>query len=163
MNTNDRERERERGQDLTREESRWLDGRLDEHAARRVEARLAADAQRAARLEAHRQAMALWREDTARHAETLDAGRLAERVLAGRGLRAEQDTRQARRYAAAAVLLIGLGLAGASAVGPRRAEAGHAPVQSALQLIERDRLELQTVREWETFPLVHTARSGKER
>ena len=61
------------------------------------------------------------------------------------------------------MLLIGLGLAGASAVGPRRAEAGRAPVQTALQLIEQDRLELQTAREWEVFPLVHPPGSGEER
>ena len=68
-----------------------------------------------------------------------------------------------RRYAAAAVLLIGLGLVGASAIGPRQAEAGRAPLQTALQLIEQDRLELQTAREWEVFPLVHNTPDSEER
>jgi hypothetical protein len=153
----------DRDQGWTREESRWIDGLLDEPSARRLEARLAADPDRGARLGAYRDAMDLWREDVDRVAGRLDTGRLAEQVLAGHGLEAERLARQARRYAAAAVLLIGLGLAGASAVGPRRAEAGRAPVQTALQLIEQERLDLQTAREWEVFPLVHAPAPSEER
>ena len=136
---------------------------LDEASARRLETRLANDPERADRLHAYRDAMDLWRDDTDRVAQGLDTNRLAEQVLQGQGLRAEHDARVARRYAAAAVLLIGLGLAGASAMGPRRAEADSAPLQTALQLIERDCLDLQTSREWETFPLVHTPDSAEER
>jgi len=153
--------DRDRG--WTREESLWLDGRLDEASALRLEARLAEDPERAARLETYRETMGLWRDDTDRLAEGLDTRRLVDEVLAGRGLRAERDERRARRYAAAAVLLIGLGLAGASAVGPRRAEAGRTPLQSGLELIERDRFELQIAREWATFPVIHGTDAEEER
>lgn len=162
MTSHDRNRDR-RSRDWTREESRWVDGTLDEPAARRLLDRLAEDPERAARLRAYRDAMDLWRDDTDRVADGLDTGRLADQVLAGRGLAAERDALWARRYAAAAVLLIGLGLAGASTLDPRRGEAGGAAVQTALQLIERDRLDLQTVREWETFPHVRRPGSGEER
>lgn len=153
----------ERDQGWTREESRWIDGMLDEASARRLEARLAEDPERSARLEAYRDAMSLWRDDTDHRAGTVDTARLAGDVLAGHGLESERDVRTAKRYAAAAVLLIGLGLAGASALGPRRAEADGAPLHTALQLIEQDRLDLQTSREWETFPLVHNPDSAEER
>ena len=96
-------------------------------------------------------------------AEGLDPLRLADHVLAGRSLVAERAARLSRRYAAAAVLLIGLGLAGAYALGPGTAQADGAPVQTALQLIERDRLDVQTAREWETFPAVHDLTSEEER
>lgn len=153
----------ERDQDWTREESRWIDGVLDEASARRLEASLATDPERATRLRDYRDAMDLWRDDADRAAEGFDTRRVADQVLAGRGLAAERAARQARRYAVAAVLLIGLGLVGASAVGPRRAEAGRAPLQTALQLIEQDRLDLQTAREWEVFPLVHNTPDSEER
>ena len=153
----------DRDQGWTREESRWIDGRLDPASAQGLETRLAKDPERAARLQVYRDAMDLWRDDTDRSAEDIDTARLAAQVLRGRGLRSERDALRARRYAAAAVLLIGLGLAGASALGPRRAEADGAPLQTALQLIEQDRLDLQTSREWETFPLVHTPESEEER
>lgn len=149
--------------DLTREESLWLDGRLDEAAARRLEAELAKHPERRARLEAWHEAMDLWRDDVERIAGDLDTRALADAVLAGRGLRAEQAARQARRYAAAAVLLIGVGLAGASALGPRRAEAARVPLEAELERIERDRLELQIAREWATFPVVHRPDIEQER
>jgi anti-sigma factor RsiW len=152
-----------RDPELSREESLWLDGRLDQASARRLEAELAKDPARRARLEAWHEAMDLWRDDAVHLAEGLDTRHLADQVLAGRGLRAEGDARSARRYAAAAVLLIGVGLAGASALGPRRAEASRVPLEAGLERIERDRLELQIAREWATFPVVHTTDLEEER
>ena len=77
----------DRDQGWTREESRWIDGLLDDASARRLEARLAADPERAARLRAYRDAMDLWRDDVDRVAGRLDTASLADQVLAGRGPR----------------------------------------------------------------------------
>lgn len=158
---------RERDEGWTREESRWIDGRLDDESARRLEAELAKRPERRARLEAYREAMDLWRADAAREASTLDAERLKDVVLSGAPLRREETAlrtaRTARRYAAAAVFLIGLGLVGATALGPQPARSAEPDVESALQLIERERLELQKERELAAFPLVPGPGSDKER
>jgi anti-sigma factor RsiW len=167
VSTDTRTREHDRDHEWTREESLWVDGRLDPESARELEARLASDPARAARLQAYREAMALWREEADREAARLEPSRLAERVLAGVGLRAEQErvrgVRAARRYAAAAVLLIGLGVGGALWIGARDATAGGESMEAALQQIERSRLDHRMDVEWELLPVIVKDRSREER
>lgn len=132
---------------LTPEESRWLDGTLDADARRRMERLLAADPARARRLARDREALDLWAADARRQAARAvgpvaplpspmhgpHATGLAEAVLqhvtAGGGRRMSQRSgevlspRAALAYAAAAMLLIGVGLGGTWLVHGQRAEA----------------------------------------
>lgn len=123
---------------LTPEESRWLDGTLPADAARRLERQLAADPRRRAALERYRESMAVWRDDARACTQTgstdqessLDG--LADEILANsasaepsrRPVRPREETpRFAGLYAAAALLLVGVGLVGTLWVQTRRAEA----------------------------------------
>jgi anti-sigma factor RsiW len=119
---------------LSPEESRYVDGEAPPDAARRLERQLAADPERADRLEAYRDAMDVWREDAQHTARTVDPrGALAERVL-------ESVTRDAppsratnpmpRWYAAAAVLLIAVGIGG-TVIARRTHPAPHRPPELA--------------------------------
>ena len=102
---------------LSPDESRYVDGEMSEAETRSMEHRLAADPAAAARVEAWRNAMGLWRDDTQRAAAPVAAEPdvLADRVLASLA----RDERRgvvslyvARRYAAAAVLLMAVGVTG---------------------------------------------------
>lgn len=102
---------------FSREESLYLDGEMPDDAARRMGHRLAADPERADGVQAYREAMDVWREDAARTARSLGDGEaMADRVLAsltdGPRLAMQQASRAAPWYAAAAMLLIGVGIAG---------------------------------------------------
>jgi hypothetical protein len=92
-----------------------------------------------------REVMDLWREDVDRRARRIDPTALAERVL-----RAAPDvahaTSAARRWAAAAVVLIGLGVLGSLVVAPTNRRAADT-VPGAVRLIEHDRLDLLAERE----------------
>ena len=108
------------------------------------------------------EAFALWREDADRGAAAFDADALTRRVLAGRG-RAETVARATRRYAAAAVVLLGVGVAGAAAVGPKRAEADPPNVRSALQTLEKNRFGLVAEQEWTRFGVAAPPHAEEER
>lgn len=119
---------------LTPEESRWLDGTLPADAARRLERQLAADPRRRAALERYRESMGAWRDDARRGLADQDSflDGLADQILANsasaepsrRPVRPREETpRFAGLYAAAALLLVGVGLVGTLWVQTRRAEA----------------------------------------
>ena len=106
-------------QGLTPDESRYLDGEMTADEQRSMEHRLKADPARAAMLGAWRDAMDVWRDDTARAAAdlTADPDALADRILAGledqplAGRRAVSPV-IARWYAAAAGVLMAIGITG---------------------------------------------------
>ena len=91
--------------------SRWIDGACDADEARRVEARLASDPALAAEVDRLRAAMDVFREDAAAAAPD----RLGERVLAAVARGDDESDRfhaLARRYAAAAAVLLAVGVGG---------------------------------------------------
>ena len=130
---------------LTPDEARLLDGSLPTEERRRLDRQLAADPARAQRLARDRAALHLWVEES--RSTPVDVEALADRVFdriddeshAGRlasrsGSRGETlSPRTAMAYAAAAVLLIGVGLAGTWVVRQQRAEAvpSSAPAEEA--------------------------------
>ena len=89
------------------------------------------------------EAMGLWRDDTARHAETFDPQRVTAAVLAdiqkGEGASDPMAT-VLRRYAAAAAILIGLGTGGAAWLGPDPTASPTLSSSSALRLLEAGQL-----------------------
>lgn len=97
------------------------------------------------------EAFDLWREDSHRAAADFDAAAMTGRILAASGPRQAAPGLAAihasRRYAVAAMLLIGLGLGGALWVGP----AADTPptVETVTQALERDHLDLIADREWD--------------
>jgi anti-sigma factor RsiW len=101
---------------LSREESRWLDGAMSPDERERFERALTADPRRAEQLGAWREAMDLWRDDTRRLASRASPEATADRVLAtvasGEGGGALAETAAVRRYATAALVLLGLGVGG---------------------------------------------------
>jgi hypothetical protein len=126
---------------LTRRESRWLDGQMP--AGEREEFERALDPARRARLEALREAGALWREDALRAARRHDPRDLAERVLAGAAPRAAAAPAPRLAFpAAAAVVLIALGVLGTllvrgsppEPIAPRAARAPYLEDLERLQL-----------------------------
>ncbi len=140
-------------QNWTREDSRYVDGELEGEQARRLERETTEGDLRSKRLGAWREAMDLWREDGRRAAMAFDADRVTRRILeasgpreAAPGLAAIQAT---RRYAAAAVLLIGLGLGGTLWIGPQAAAESPPTVETITQALERDHLDLIADREWD--------------
>lgn len=138
----------------TRDESRWIDGELEADAARRHEARRSSERDR--RLRTYREAMNLWRDDTGQATAQVDMEALAHRVLDGSAVvpaPAGKDvaSRVARRYAAAALVLIGLGLAGAVCVGSNPTRINPPPPRADIRGVEQDRLALLAEREWESF------------
>lgn len=141
---------------ITPEESRYWDGALGDEAARRLEARLDADPARRARLEAWRDAMDLWRSDAARRVATLDPAVLAERALAEADVVASEGP-LLRRYATAAVVLIGLGVAGAGVLGPNPGRAALLETGAAIRVLEEARLaqEGRVEVEAQPFPAHH--------
>ena len=152
--------------DWSRDESRYVDGELGADEARRLEAQLEQDPRVAERLDAWQDAMALWRDDASRLSTSFDAAGTTAAVLANiHGQDAGADTSLAalRRYAAAAVLLLGLGTAGAAWLGP---DPGPAPVLSgsgALRLLEAGQLDHYGRLELTSFPQPAATRSGTER
>lgn len=133
-----------------RDTSRWIDGELDAPRAAEVRRRVEADPAAREHLASWRRAMELWREDVGRASDQADPSDMARRVLASTDT-VERRANELRpvfwRYAAAAVLLLGLGVAGASLVGPRKsAVAGQG---DDLMSIESDRVRLQVEQEWE--------------
>lgn len=107
---------------LTPQESRYVDGEMSAQEARSMEHRLAADPARADRVAAWRDTMDLWRNDAQRAATTVasDPDALVDRILADRSVSnglADRGPRRisphvARWYAAAAVLLMAVGVTG---------------------------------------------------
>jgi anti-sigma factor RsiW len=144
-----------------------VDGELGDRARREVEARLAGDPARGERLATWREAMDLWREDARRGGPRVEPPVLADRVLrAGRPTGADPEvSRAARAYAAAAVVLIGLGVGGAAWLGPGPAPRAGPPREAAvaLRLLEEERMALQVVKEWERFALTEQGGSPEER
>lgn len=132
---------------LSRDESRFLDGELPPDAARRLESRLAADPQRAERLEAYREAMDVWREDAACASRAVDppdalADRVVRKVTADPSPMLRPPGALPRWYAAAAVLLIAVGIGGtvlARRGAPRASDEGQQP---ELAVIEEAVLDL---------------------
>lgn len=125
---------------LTPEESRYLDGELPAAEARRLEAALAADPQRAARLERWRTATDLWRDEARRAAGPVDPVALYARVLARvRAVAPGPVQRRLTAYAAAALLLIGLGVGGTLWL---RHAPPPAPPAAALALEDLERAEI---------------------
>jgi len=92
-----------------------------------------------------REALALWRDDVDRQARLFDATRTATAVRATLARGAPEDVRLpadvARRYIAAAVLLLGIGGSGALWLGPHPEQATLLSSGNALRLVERDRLQ----------------------
>ncbi len=139
--------------DWSRDESRYIDGELDAADASRLEAELENASDRTARLRAWEDAMDVWRDDARRRSKAFDAGAVSQAVLA-RVQSGEAASDPAlpslRRYAAAAVLLLGLGTAGAAWLGPhpdRRPmlSSSHAlRLLEAGQLVQHERLALTT-------------------
>ncbi len=114
---------------LSHEESRYLDGELPPEDMRRFERELAADPDRAARLDAYRDAMGLWKQDVERRTAMVDEDALADRVMASisSGEALELLRPLAPRWmTAAAVLLIGVGVIGTTVVRSQRAGAAQA-------------------------------------
>ena len=97
--------------------SRWLDGECGADEARRVEARIAADPALAAEVARLKAAMDAFRDD----AGAAPPQALAERVLAS-AVRGEQESERfralARRYSAAAAVLLAVGVGGSVWVAP---------------------------------------------
>ena len=127
--------------DLTPEDSRYLDDVLPAAQARRVAHQIASDPQRADRMQAHRDAAAVWQDDAQRIAASVvgDPEGFADRVLAltaqgpsskerrrrfasRLGLVSEGDGTLAR-YAAAALVLMAIGVGGTWMVRAHRATA----------------------------------------
>lgn len=101
----------------------------------------------------YREAMDLWREDTERTAMGFDPDAVTQRILAARnpeeaapGLAA---LRASRRYAAAAVVLIGLGLGGAAWLGPQTKADDPPSIERVTRALDRDHLDLIADREWD--------------
>lgn len=116
--------------ELSREESRYLDGELPPEEMRRLERELAADPDRAARLASYRDAVGLWKQDVERRTAIVDEAALADRVMASiasgssRALTSLPPAAP-RWVAAAAVLLIGIGVAGTAMVHKSRSAAAN--------------------------------------
>lgn len=144
---------------LTPEESRHLDGELPASQASQLNEALAADVARARRLDRWRAATAVWREEAQEAAARVDPAAMAERVLA-QVQRVRHPHRQPgamgsptpgsvspalRAYAAAALLMIGVGIGGSLIVGlqgtPPRQEA------TALRLEDIERAEIDLLAE----------------
>lgn len=136
---------RDPSRDLTPEESRLLDGVLPAAQARRLENQIAADPHRAAQLAEDREAARAWKDDAERTAAAIvdDPDVMADRVLAlaAQGPSASERRRRlltrlgltsesglsdgtVMRYAAAAVLLMAIGIGGTWMVRANRATAG---------------------------------------
>lgn len=129
--------------DWSRDESRYIDGELDDADARRLESELESAPDRAARLDAWEDAMDVWRDDARRRSQAFDADALSQAVL-DRVRRGEADSDPAlpvlRRYAAAAVLLLGLGTTGAAWLGPHPDRRPTLNSTHALRLLEAGQL-----------------------
>ena len=118
---------------LTPDESRYVDGEMSAREARSMEHRLAADPARADRVAAWRDSMDLWRDDAQRTAATVagDPDALVDRILADGAVSNRLADREPRRisphvarwYAAAAVLLMAIGVTGTWMAQPPRAPA----------------------------------------
>ncbi|MFV1958867.1 MAG: hypothetical protein ACC662_05575 [Planctomycetota bacterium] len=115
-----------------------------------------------------REAMDLWRDDVDRRARLFATERSAAAVRAAlaRGA-AENDwlpAHVARRYVAAAILLLGLGGSGALWLGPHPEQATLLSSGNALRLVEYDRLQDSLDRvAWplEPVPSPHAGRKGR--
>ncbi len=132
-----------------REESLYLDGELSPEARRRFETRLAGDPALQRRIQRWRENADLWRDDVRRAVADIDPGLLAERVLARAERSSSSDTRIAWRYAAAALVLLGLGVTGASVLGPRPGTASLLETGAAIRVLESERLAHQGRVEWD--------------
>lgn len=152
--------------DWSRDESRYVDNELDAAAARRLESELEAAPDRAARLDAWEDAMDAWRDDARRRSEAFDADALSQAVVA-RVRRGEVASDPAlpilRRYAAAAVLLLGLGTAGAAWIGPHPDRRPVLSSSQALRLLEAGQLVQHERLALTTYPQPAAPRPETER
>lgn len=153
----------DRGSDWTREESRFVDGELEGEAPQRIEQALGHDPERRERLGAWTQAMDLWREDAELVAGRLDRASLADRILSDLDPEVLRSGRAASRYAAAALLILGLGVAGSFALGPHPARAAMLEKGVALRVLEEDRLHHHGRIEWERRSFVDQHFEDRER
>ena len=143
---------------LTPEESRLLDGVLPAAQKRRLENQIAADPHRAAQLAKDREAARLWKDDAERTAAAIidDPNVMADRVLALAAQGPSRGERRRRllsrlgltgesglndgtvmRYAAAAVVLMAIGIGGTWLVRTNRAKAVTAPPAAETHDIDR--------------------------
>jgi hypothetical protein len=99
-------------------------------------------------------ALALWREDAARAAADVDPDEIADAALdaAAEGRVAWRSERVAGRYAAAALVLLGLGVGGTVATVVAAPKPPAAP--QSLGSIESERFRLQSAREVFDLPVV---------
>ena len=148
-------------QDWTRDESRYADGELDADSAARLEARLRKEPDRARRIEAWQEAMDLWRDDVGRQVAASDPAAVTDRVIRSLGeapdIAPDPGSVKARRYAVAALILLGLGLVGSAALGAKPI-----PLESplcapnVLREVEEDRFalegDIQVQRFWAGVP-----------
>lgn len=149
----------------TREESRYVDSELDARAAEAVDARLERDPALLERVEGWHEVADLYREDVVRRAPAFDPRVMVDRVLRDGPSAVEpaglRDARAARRYAVAALVLLGIGILGATWLGPQ-ARVEESGIQATVRNLERERIDVAGDREWETFvPGLHAA--GGER
>ncbi len=110
------------------------------------------------------EAMDLWRDDTRRRAARIEPSVLTDRILRENGstdAALASEDRATFRYAAAAVLLIGLGLGGSLWVGARPQPAA-AGVSATLRALEDGRLALEGDRASQDFDAA-TRAAGEER
>lgn len=108
--------------------------------------------------------MDLWRDDTRRRAARIEPSVLTDRILRENGstdAALASEDRATFRYAAAAVLLIGLGLGGSLWVGARPQPAA-AGVSATLRALEDGRLALEGDRASQDFDAA-TRAAGEER
>ena len=105
---------------LTPAENRYLDGACPPAELAEVEASLEANPARREALEAHREAMALWRSDVERDVDRIDPEAVAAEVLERIQRPAARPPRMAvhRVWAAAALVLIAFGAIGTMLVRP---------------------------------------------
>lgn len=158
---------------LTPDENRYLDGEMSAQEAHSMELRLAADPERAAHIAAWRDAMDLWRDDARRAAAGVAAepDDLADRILDGLSGEAPQflggatalDRRRAvapqaaRWYAAAAVLLMAVGVTGTLLARPAPADRSARP-----QVSPFDEVFLEVLAEGSEFnPRLALSKEGR--
>lgn len=149
------------GSRWTREDSRYVDDRLDAGRRAAYERGLAEDPARAARTRAFKDAMDLWREDTDRAALGLDPALLAARITSSPETSEEPWQQAAWRYAAAALVLCVGGLAGSAALGTR--PAANLDTAAALEALDRDGLSHHGRLTWELEPFMgrHLREKGR--
>jgi hypothetical protein len=95
--------------------------------------------------------MDVWRDDTERLKRAVDLDRVRAGVMAriARGDVEAESTVALRRYAAAALVLIAFGVAGAGLLGPNPGRASLLQTGAAIRVLEKDRIHHHGRLEWE--------------